>query len=67
MRDENNEIYRNDSDSEVEIDDHNKLSGKRIRKPTHRFSDSEENERAKLMKEKQRSDNLNLIDSVFGV
>ena len=41
------------------------LRQKRIRKPPNRYSDLEENERAKLLKEKQRINTHNLIDSIY--
>ena len=41
------------------------LREKRIRIPPNRYSDSEENERAKLLKEKQRIHTHNLKDSIY--
>lgn len=58
VEDDDDDLMNNEEESEKE------LSEKRIRKPPKRYSDSEENERAKSLKEKQRINMLDIIDSI---
>jgi hypothetical protein len=58
VQDDDDDLMNNEEECEKE------LSEKRIRKPPKRYSDSEENERAKSLKEKQRINMLDIIDSI---